>query len=103
MAEYYKLAYRKIISIDVLDEKTMKTVKVSVILTGYFAQSSINNYIDYENNSLMYFLYTRFIILYIFYKLHFTFFKVIYGYRKPAYFRKDIKTAELYLNLIKKK
>ena len=32
------------------------------------------------------FLYTRFIILYIFYKLHFTFFKVIYEYRKPAYF-----------------
>ena len=41
MAEHYKLAYRKIISIDVLDEKTMKTVKISVILTGYFVQSSI--------------------------------------------------------------
>ena len=48
------------------------------------------------------FLYTRFIILYIFYKLHFTFFKVIYEYRKPAYFRRDVKTAELCLNLIKK-
>ena len=47
------------------------------------------------------FLYTRFIILYIFYKLHFTFFKVIYEYRKPAYFRRDVKTAELCLNIIK--
>ena len=41
MAEYYKLAYRKIINIDVLDEKTMEAVKTTAVLTGCFAQSSI--------------------------------------------------------------
>ena len=39
------------------------------------------------------FLYTVFIIVYIFYKLHFVFFKVIYEYRKPAYIRKDKKDS----------
>ena len=41
MDEYYKLAYRKIINIDVLDEKTMETVKTASVLTGCFVQSPI--------------------------------------------------------------
>ena len=35
------------------------------------------------------FLYIKFIVAYIFYKLHFVFFKVTYKYRKPACFGED--------------
>ena len=69
-------------------KKQWKQTKQPQHKQGVLYSLPLNNHIDYENNSLMDFLYTIFIIVYIFYKLHFVFFKVIYEYRKTCLFQK---------------